>query len=461
MRPPDSFSLLRLPATGTPVAGHRSPATHRDHRMWTGVLASSSGEVPVLGGVVLLRKEFVSARVIRYAKEGRYYNAVASALRAGGVPGPAVTAFLGRLRWPRLLQFHGSPDGGTKGDERASFRYRYSVSGAPATIGVLSCLNRTGAKDGYLLDIGSGLGHFYPYHLHTYPADRVVLLDRSLSFLLATSRFVDHRSLLVCADGALPFPEGAFLDVVVLDGSRYLKGREDRVVHSALRVLDKDRGTLWVAHNVDPRAADDGGGDACLPSAWLRHEDSDRWRIFPDIHFAHSVLRGGMINLAVDYAADDPSSIRRSYTVAYSNAAWTEHTRFMPLNRVPNLQRLHVNPLYSSSSGRHSFVKRRVALQDAGARDPESRLELPDTVHIPSKNGAHRAQVLRELAESLVMVESLCGRSRGSPSALAGVVAVTKLRVRSSLRRARWFNAILPLIPRGVRTLGARLLRDR
>ena len=70
----------------------------------------------------------------------------------------------------------------------------------------------------------------------------------------------------------------------------------------ARRLLDERRGTMLLTHNPNP-ALTNGVPGSRRPSEWVATFDSDRWRIFPDAHFSHSVMHGGMINLGVNYAA--------------------------------------------------------------------------------------------------------------------------------------------------------------
>ena len=455
-RAENSADVLRDPETGEAFV-RDSAATEHQRDGGTSTLRGTSRTIPVLRGVALVRKELATPKVIRYAREGRFLPAAACALKADGYSVAVTLDLLWRLRWPRFLQFNGSPCGGA-GKARGYFRYRYAAQDAPVNIGILSCLDRTASNDGYLLDVGCGLAHFYQYYLYAYPPHRIVLLDRSLGSLLAVSCFVDRRTSIVCADAEdrLPFPGGAFLDVVALDTFRQLRNPQ-RFAAEARRLLDEHRGTMWLTHNPNPALTNNVSASR-RPSEWLAAFDSDRWRLFPDAHFSQSVMHGGPINLGVNYAAQDDATLWRTYTVAYSNASWATHNRFVPLNRAPELRRLRVNSIYCFTTSGRSLVKRAIRPNPADSHDQYGRFELPERVDFPIANDTDRERLLRASAESLVMVESLCGYTEASVGAM---LTLQKRRLKAYLKQTSWFNALSPFIPRALRRFGTRLLDNR
>jgi SAM-dependent methyltransferase len=408
--------------------------------------------------VVVCREDLATEKVIAYARKGRFAKAAFEAIRAETGSRRATAELLIRLKYPRLLHFDGSPYGRLRGPAGMYFRYRYSVPNVPSIIGILSCLRRTASKGGYLLDIGAGFGHFYRYFLHSYPAEKIVLLDHSLEALLTASRFIDPRSLLVCADAekTLPFDKGMFSDITSFNAFQYLKEKE-RFLQSAIDGLDRDTGTLWLSNNWNFKLTDQFFGPARSPSEWRAFCKSEKWRIFPERHFADPVLRGGLVNLAVQYLPQDEHPNWRCVTLAYSNAPWAANNKFVPLNRAPKYQHLHYNSLYYRSAFRNRLIKRKVTIKFWESHRDYFGFHLPEMINLPGRIDRRTGRGMQALAESLVMVEPLCPRRRPIASEIVSSV-LTRIRegLGSIIYQCGLQDALKPLLPRAVKATAKR-----
>src|SRR5262249_30221519 len=119
-----NFDTLRDPVTEEPLVPEFSQ--HSKNHRWgpTGVLQGRTREYPVIGGVVVFRDDFVTEKVIAYAKKGHFTKAALEVIKAETKSRRAAAELLIRLRYPKLLQFNGSPFGRLRGPAGIYFRYR-------------------------------------------------------------------------------------------------------------------------------------------------------------------------------------------------------------------------------------------------------------------------------------------------------------------------------------------------
>jgi len=308
--------------------------------------------------------------------------------------------------------------------------------------------------------VGSGFGHFYRYCLHAYPAEKIVLLDNSLEALITASRFIDRRTLLVCCDAeaTLPFQKHLFSDVMSFNAFQYLKNKE-QFIQTAIDALDETTGTLWLTNNWNPMLTDQFFGPARTPSEWQAFCKSDKWRIFPERHFADPVLRGGLVNLGVKYVPQDDHPAWRCVTLVYSNASWEFNKKFVPLNRAPKWRHLHYNSIYYRSAFRNRLVKRKVDVKFWESHREYYGFELSQKVNLPGRINRQTGRGLASLAENLVMIESACPRSAAVISeALSSLLPRVRERLGSLFYECRFTRAIKPLVPRVVKLTARRLL---
>ena len=454
------FDLLRDPVSGAALVAHFPKRGNAGSLAPTGVLRGTSREYPVLGGVVVFRADLATEKVTKHARAGRLTQALFEAIKAEKQSKRAAVELLIKLRYPRLLQCSGSPYGAQRGPAGSYFRYRYSVPNVPSIIGVLSCLKRTASKAGYLLDVGSGFGHFYRYCLHAYPAEKIVLFDHSLEALVTASRFIDRRTLLVCGDAEadLPFQKRIFSDITSFNAFQYLNAK-DQFVKSAIEALDETTGTLWLTNNWNPRLTDRFFGPARPPSEWRVFCNSDKWRIIPERYFADPVLRGGLVNLAVQYVPQDDHPAWRSVTLVYSNASWDLNNKFVPLNRAPKWQDLHYNSIYYRSAYGNRLVKKRIKSDLWESHREYYGIDLPEKVNLPGKIDRRTGRGLQPLADTLVMIESVCPRPPAVFSDfLSALVSRFRNRWGSWFYQSRLTRALKPFVPRLIKVNAKRFL---
>lgn len=454
-----NFEILRDPVSGEKLVSQFPPRA-KDCFGLTGILRGTKRDYPVLGGVVVLREDLATERVMGFARRGQTGRALFEVLSVEKRSKRTAADLLFRLRFPSLLQHDGSPYGALSGPAGVYFRYRYSVPNVPSIIGVLSCLKRTASKGGYLLDVGSGFGHFYRYFLHSYPAEKIVLLDHSLEALITASRFVNPRTLLVCcdADVALPFERKMFSDITSFNAFQYFNNKEF-FVQNALDALDPVAGSLWLTNNWNPKITDQFFGPSRPPSEWRNFCHSERWRIYPEKHFVDPVLHGGLLNLAVQYAIDDDHPNWRCATLVYSNAPWETNNKFVPLNRASKWRSLTYNSVYYRSPWRNRLVKRQAQIKFWDAHEEYYGFVLPDKVNLPGKINPDTGQGLGPLAQSLVMIESLCPRPRAIVAELvSGLFTHMREWVASVVYQWRIATFVKRFLPRFLKVKATRLL---
>lgn len=406
--------MLCDPLNGEPLVGDFPVKEKGHHAGLTGVLRSSLREFPVIGGVVICCEDLATEEVIKYAKKGDYFSAIFWALEAEKKQtlGEIIKLQLS-LKWPRIAQFYSSPCGVSKGDARKYSRYRYYNPDLPACIGLISCLNRSASKSGFLLDVGCGYGHFYQYYLHSYQPEKIICIDKSLDALVTMSRFIDTTKtiLIYCdVDKPLPFQKNMFSDILSINSFSHLKNKEI-FIKNMIELLDVNLGTMWLTNNWNPKITDQYKNISYTPSKWRSVLDSENFRIFPERYFAESVLKNNcLINIGVDYKPMDDHPDWRCVTLAYSNASWDRNNTFVPLNRTPNLRQLNLNSIYKLLPVANLAIRRRVGMRFWGSNRKYYGSYLPERVKIPKTHGRNSIKEIRELAETLVMVESTCKR---------------------------------------------------
>jgi SAM-dependent methyltransferase len=454
------LQILRAPESGEPLEPALPIATKGQRFGFTGVLNTSGREFPVIGGIVVLRQDLITDKVIAAARNGSTRRALFEAIAIERRSRRAALDLICRLRFPKTLQRDGSPFGTITGPAGVYFRFRYAVPNVPAIIGVLSCLKRSGSERGYVLDVGCGFAHFYRYYLRSYAPEKIVLLDQSLEALATASRFVDRRTLFICSDAQspLPFATNVFTDITSFNAFQYLENK-DQFVRSATSALDGAGGTLWLTNNWNPQLTDQFFGPARPPSEWQAFCDSEKWRIFPEIHFVDPVLRGGLVNLAVQYKPQDHHRGWRGVTLAYSNASWAKHNKFVPLNRAPKWSDLQFNSVYYRSAFRNRLIKRTANIKFWDAHKDYYGFELPTKVDVPGKMNRRTGRGLEALAEKLIMIESIGPRSRAVfAETFSSFLARIRNWVGPLVYDCRFARSVKPLLPHSLKVTAKRLL---
>jgi hypothetical protein len=217
---------------------------------------------------------------------------------------------------------------------------------------------------------------------------------------------------LVCCDAdiALPFERNVFSDITSFNAFQYFNNK-DVFVQNALDRLEPVSGSLWLTNNWNPKITNQFFGPARPPSEWQTFCHSGRWRIYPEKHFAEPVLHGGLLNLSVQYAIEDDHPNWRCATLVYSNSSWETNNKFVPLNRASKWKSLTYNSIYYRSPFRNRLVKRKAQIKVWDAHEEYYGFVLQDKVNLPGKINRQTGRGLEPLAESLVMIESLCPRS--------------------------------------------------
>lgn len=444
-----NFDLLRDPAGGGKLVGEF--VTSGDFP--TGVLKGAARDYPVLGGVVVMRDDLATEEVTRLARVGKLEEALYQAVRIQNGSDSETRDFLRCLKEPRSLQSNGSPHAGFKGAYGIYFRYRYSIANTPSTIGLLSCLKRTAPKDGYFLDIGSGLGHFYRYYLHSYAPEKIVLADFALDLLIAAARFVDPRTLLVCHDANLTFPfrSKLFTDITMFNAFQCIENKES-FVQSAIDALDPSVGTFWITNNWNPKITDQFTLAARAPTEWRAFCRSEKWRLFPERHFAAPVLHGGLVNLGVQYVPQDNDPAWRATTLAYSNASWESHNKCVPLNAAPKWQQLAFNSVYYRHPFRKRLIKKKVSIKYWDSHTEYYGFNLPQEVILSGGMDRRTGRGLQPLVQSLIMVEALCAdEPRPIFEFAASLGSWLKDRCDGLISEFGFADAVKGLVPRSLK----------
>lgn len=453
-----SLSILRDPLTGERLSLHHHKMNGDTQATATGVLTSSSNEYPIVGGVVIFKQDLITDDVLKSAKEGNFSRALFHVLRAETGSMRQSSLLYLRECTRRLFQLKGFPSRVFKGGFRTYLKYRFYVPNFPAGVGVISCLNRCASSDGYMLDVGPGLGHFYSYFLHAYPAEKIVLMDHTVRNLVALGRFVQAGTLLICsdADESLPFDKGVFSDVISINAFQFLK-RKDEFLRRASEILEPSHGTLWLTNNWNPNVTDQFSGKALTPTVLAGLARGANVRLYPDKHFALPVLKGGLLNLGVHYVPRDDHPDWRSVTLVCSNDSLDRHNIFVPLNSTPKLSRLRLNSVYTRVPFSRLAIKRNIRLKYWDSHRDYFGYKLPNTIRIPFNDEKRYRQTIRSLSEKMIMVETIFDQPYSS--VFSKYFLVIKDSLIMIIQQSSPLRAVLNYLPSGGKTLIKRFLR--
>jgi SAM-dependent methyltransferase len=336
---PSTLRLLRCPFCGGELRA--THAREQEGEIVSAVLACACGEVPLLGGIPVFRREgrvdmmmqTVDAPLIRGPAPSRLLDLIRrgedrrALMLLLAVPPTWVRRGLeavellpegSRARPRRLLEDAWARSGeavaplflGTDGASTAAdafdyyfrrarrselyhhFRHRFAQPRHLSGLALAALLPRDGRP---VLDLACGFGHTLHYWTARHPDHGFVGLDRNFFELYVARSWIAPGADYVCADadGPLPFPDAALGGAFCADAFHYFV-RKRLCVGELLRAVGR-YGAVLIARvgnrDVEPRE-----GYELAPAEYGRLFEGSRWAVVPD----RAILARYLAGLAPD-----------------------------------------------------------------------------------------------------------------------------------------------------------------
>jgi SAM-dependent methyltransferase len=284
---------------------------------------------PVLEGILVLGASRDTERMVGFLERDEASNGLLWALKGGWlkhrVLGKALQLSVQhKIRWATKLLFawkRREYSALAKKDQGATFRrlfdkyfgydyyfpHRFS---SPSFLGSIPVIRMFRDLDGLVLEPCCGVGHSTFLISKYIPAERIVGIDKSFTFVYFAKRFFAEQANYVCMDlnSVLPFESAIFSGIFSVDSFQYVL--EKKLVSSELlRVLEKG-GILALSHLHN--AAHFSAGDGHFPIAAESYASLFREldvRLFPE----RRLVEGFTTTNALDLGRDPlPTEIRES-----------------------------------------------------------------------------------------------------------------------------------------------------
>jgi SAM-dependent methyltransferase len=344
-----------------------------------GVLCSEAGEFPIVAGVLRLLPDSLQARLVGLVQEGRFDDALRTALempfqgRWAALATPVLRAAqrwnlgpIARLDEPGKRRFHRlvtrrDLSFSALAEQARSERwtnwqtYRFSM---PTFLPVYA-LSHLAKGRRAILDFGCGLGHS-SFLMRRLAADAaIVCADFSFSSVYLASRFFVPDAHCICLDGdyPMPFRDGTFDLVFSTDALQYIESKSG-IAREFQRVLTPD-GTVALAH-LHNRLSPVRAGKALTAGAYDGLFSGMCRRLYPEDSIVAEYVERGTLDLSRRHTSSVLNGALGGLSLVAANteSAFTVHEgiwdAYIDAMQYPNL-----NPAYRAHQSRGSMTLER------------------------------------------------------------------------------------------------------
>ncbi len=389
------LSLVQCPACGGDL---RIGTSREGSPGWIehGEIVCSCDRHPVCWGILVLKRGHLKRRLLDLQRKGKFREAAVLALGAYGEELCRIDAYLDAVPAGAMLRtlfsgpilpYHAARYGkfvngrepfwglAGRGPYADYLRHRFSAQSFWLLYPFLPALKRQGRR---LLELCCGAGHAsFVVSRYASPED-LVCLDGNFRNLFLARRFSSGADLVLAdAGGPLPFRDGAFTCILMMDALHYVASQL-LLARESERVLAEDGASFFL--HVHNRGGENPSAGHPLGPADIRRLFRRPVALVPDRHILEDFLFHDRLDLTRGVAAEtlercDAFSVASGNAMPVWEGIWKEVLQAQ--------ERLAINPLYRVREAKGRLRLERRFPSPAYAREyPLSEAFLPPVVEM-------------------------------------------------------------------------------
>lgn len=198
-----------------------------------------------------------------------------------------------------------------------------------------------------ILDLSCGMGHS-SFLLSTYVRPKeLICADYSFRNLYLAKKYFVEDAALVCLDAnhSLPFKDGIFSSIIMLDAFHYIKGQSS-LAREMERVISLP-GLLLLLHLHNKLKENLAAGQPLTPDGWINLFQNVPFKLLPEKSVVEDFIYRNKINLVKDYSKDDLNSSDALVIIGGGNNSNLYIHQDVWVNILENKNNLIINPCYT------------------------------------------------------------------------------------------------------------------
>lgn len=198
-----------------------------------------------------------------------------------------------------------------------------------------------------ILDLSCGMGHS-SFILSTYlKPDELICADYSFRNLYLAKKYFVEDVALVCLDAnhSLPFKDGIFSSIIMLDAFHYIRGQSS-LAKEMERVIPPS-GLLLLLHLHNKLEENLAAGQPLTPNGWSNLFQNMRLKLLPEKSVVEDFVYRNKIDLVKDYSQADLNSSDALVIVGGGNTSNLYIHQDIWASILDNKDNLIINPCYT------------------------------------------------------------------------------------------------------------------
>lgn len=401
----ESLKLMKCPYCGAdfnPGEIYRE----KDGEIIDGYITCECNEFPILEGILILKVSPLNKYLVKFLRDGNVNEAmelslenfgervceVNSFLRSRGICGQALGAVLSgvvkikaKRRYKRYsdenLSFHSLLG---KGESDIYLKNRFSAETFWSLYPLIPLLKENRER---VLDLSCGTGHS-SFALSTYvKPQQLVCADYAFSHLYLTKKYFAKDATFICLDAnySLPFKDGIFSSLLMLDAFHYIQGRAS-LAREMERVISPQQGLLLLLHLHNSLNYNLGAGQPLPPAGWANSFQQLPVKLLPEKNVVEDFILENKLDLTKEYSEADLNS-SNALTIIGTRDKSVLHTHQEVWNNLlGNKSNLIINPIYSMERKLDRVILRRKFPSESFRKEyPLTERYLPEVCTINGK----------------------------------------------------------------------------
>lgn len=247
-------------------------------------------------------------------------------------------------------------------------------------------------RKGRILDLGCGVGHASSILSSCVEPGQLVCADTMFSNLYLAKKYFAQEAEYICLDAnyPLPFKEGVFDTVLMLDAFHYVEARALLAVEMQ-RILNQ-QGLLLLLHLHNSLIPNPAPGVPLSPSGWANLFQQLPVKLLPERNSIEDFALNDRLDLAKEYTMSELNSARALVIAGTRDKALYHVYPEVASDFLCNKGNLIINPIYSINHAAERLVLQRKFPNETFRKEyPFTEGYLPERYHIEGE----LAQVLR------------------------------------------------------------------
>lgn len=350
----------------------------KEGELINGYIKCECSEFPVLDGILSLKLNPLDNYLIKFLKGGKKKKAIElaldnlgesacrliSILGSRGIHGQAlgrVLSILVKIRATRRYRRYLDEDLlfynllGTNSSE-VYLKNRFSAETFWSLYPFIPILKENQER---ILDLGCGMGHASFVISNYVKPQQLVCADYAFSHLYLAKKYFVKDAAFICLDAnyPLPFKEGIFSSILMLDAFHYIDARAS-LAGEMERTLSP-YGLLLLLHLHNSLNYNLAAGQPLSPSGWVNLFQQLPVKALPEKNIVEDFIVGNRLDLAKEYTEVELKPFNALTIIGTRNKSLLQTYQTVWSDFLGNKSNLIINPIYSIEHKQDKIILRR------------------------------------------------------------------------------------------------------